>query len=68
MFLKNERKEIMIHTMERAAGNRFCGDSPDMQFLVENDLMKPVGSFLGNPYFTLTENGIGYYKEFLKNR
>lgn len=57
MKLNKEHIEIMKHTRDRAPKGCYCGSSKEMQELVEAGLMKSLGRFLGNPYFTLTDEG-----------
>lgn len=59
MNLNTEQIEIMKHTAQQAAGGLYCGDSPDMQELVEAGLMECVGrkSFVPDLYFRLTGKG-----------
>lgn len=59
MELNEEQIEIMIHTMRRAAGRMYCGNSPDMQALVEAGYMAAVGkkSFCPDEYFRITKEG-----------
>jgi len=56
--LTREQWEIMKHTKERAANGLFCGDSPDMQRLVELGHMESAGrkSFVPDEYFRLIIN------------
>lgn len=57
--LTEEQYEIMKHTATRAANNAYCGDSPDMQDLVQRGLMRSVGKVAWCPdeYFKLTPLG-----------
>ena len=57
--LNREQREILSHTMYRAAGKRYCGDSEDMQALVKAGYMKPCGtaSWCPDPFFTITAEG-----------
>jgi hypothetical protein len=59
MTLNKEQIEIMKHTAFRAAGAMYCGDSPDMQQLVEAGLMVSMGHklFCDDEYFRLTVTG-----------
>ena len=59
MKLNKEQLEIMSHTSSRAAGGLYCGDSSDMQILVENGLMISAGrkSFVPDEYFRITKKG-----------
>ena len=60
MNLTNEQIEIMAHIKSRAAQGMYCGDSPDMEKLVEAGLMEFAGkvSYVPDPYFRLTEKGL----------
>lgn len=55
--LSQREREILEHTVHRAAGGRYCGGGKDMEELVRRGLMKSLGTFLGNPYFGITEQG-----------
>jgi len=57
--LNKEEKDILKHTLERAANKRFCGGSPDMDSLVDKGLMKDLGkvSFVPDNYYTITQEG-----------
>ena len=59
MNLTAEQRAILDHTANKAAGGRYCGDSPDMQKLVELGLMESAGrlSFVPDEYFRLTSAG-----------
>jgi len=65
MKLTNNQKEILDHTLHRAAGNLYCGDSEDMRTLVKMNLMVSVGhkSFVPEEYFTITALGRKLAKE-----
>ena len=41
--LNSEQREILHHTLHRAAGGRYCGGSPDMDRLVELGYMENLG-------------------------
>jgi hypothetical protein len=60
--LTKEQISILDHTAHRAASNLYCGDSTDMQQLINLGLMELVGqkSFVPDPYFTLTVKGKQY--------
>jgi hypothetical protein len=62
ILLSTEQVEILKHTLHRAPGGHYCGDSSDMQFLVIGGYMKSLGNFLGNPYFGITPKGRDYLK------
>lgn len=51
--------EILKHTLYRAAGGRYCGDSPDMQALVAAGYMRSIGkaSWCPDEYFVMTVAG-----------
>lgn len=59
MGITNNQREILEHTAYRAAGGFYCGDSDDMQKLVELGLMTSAGkkSFVPDEYFKLTNAG-----------
>jgi len=56
MNLNKEQMAIMSHTDRNRV---YCGDSPDMQELVEMGLMESLGrkSFVPDEYFRLTGKG-----------
>ena len=60
--LTQAQVEILTHTMYRAAGGFYCGDSPDMKLLIKLGLMRSVGrkSFLLDEFFKLTPKGKAY--------
>ena len=57
--LNKEQIAIMRHAYERAPNGLYCGDSPDMQRLLQMELMELRGrkSYVPEPYFTLTLRG-----------
>lgn len=57
--LNAEQIAILQHTANRAANGLYCGDSLDMQVLVEAGLMEVAGRkpFVTDPYFQLTAKG-----------
>ncbi len=59
MNLSREQREILDHTVHRAAQGLFCGDSPDMRSLVAAGLMEEAGrkSFVPDTYFRITCKG-----------
>ena len=59
MELTKSQKEILEHTVNRAANGNYCGDSDDMQALVVMGLMRSVGktSFCPDEYFKITPKG-----------
>lgn len=59
MTLNNEHHAILYHTMNRAFGRLYCGDSTEMQELVQAGLMVSAGkkSFAPDEYFTITYEG-----------
>ena len=59
MKLTNEHYAILRHTLYRAAGKLYCGDSPEMKELVLWGLMRYVGGkyFVPEKYFTITLAG-----------
>lgn len=56
--LNREQREILDHTRHRAAGGHYCGGGKEMDALVAMGLMESHGSFLGNPYFGITAEGV----------
>jgi len=59
MELNSEQVAILDHTSSRAARGFYCGDSPDMQKLIEAGLMVSAGrkSFVPDEYFRITAAG-----------
>jgi len=59
MDLNKEHIAILDHTLYRAPGSRYCGDSDEMQELCKEGLMKCIGkvSFCPDKYFGITQNG-----------
>ena len=59
MDLNKEHLEILNHTLHRAAGQRYCGNSKEMQELVAAGFMKSIGKapFCIDEYFTITPTG-----------
>jgi hypothetical protein len=59
MELNKEQKEILEHTVNRAANGMYCGDSVDMQKLVSLGFMESCGnkSFVMGEYFRITTQG-----------
>jgi len=59
MELNKEHIAILDHTLHRAAGNRYCGDSEEMQELCKEGLMKSLGKVAWCPdeYFIITDKG-----------
>jgi len=60
--MNKNQLEILQHTVSRAAGGLFCGDSPDMQALVKEGLMISYTnlwrkSFVPDEYFSITSKG-----------
>ena len=62
MELTKEHFEILKHT---AKNGLYCGDSPEMQELVEFKLMEPAGrkSFVPDPYFRVGPDGKGMVED-----
>lgn len=56
LTVAGEQLEILKHTHRNG---RFCGDSPDMQILVQFGFMRSLGrvSFVPEEYFGITESG-----------
>ena len=61
MRINKEKIAIMDHTVHRAAGGVYCGDSRDMQEMVDDGLMESAGkkSFVPSEYFRITARGRG---------
>ena len=59
MTFTTEHLAILDHTLNRAAGGRYCGGSPEMDELVQSGLMKSSGKVAWCPdeYFRITELG-----------
>ena len=59
MSLTNNQRNILDHTVHRAVGCFYCGDSNDMQRLVQLELMVSAGKkpFVLDEYFTITGKG-----------
>lgn len=57
--LTEEQIAILKHTKYRAAGGRYCGDSKDMDILVNKGLMESLGrvSYVPSGYYGLTTKG-----------
>lgn len=54
-----EQMKILIHTVSRAAGGFYCGDSIDMKALVKQGLMEYAGRkpCCSDKFFKITEKG-----------
>jgi len=63
--LNKEQLAILDHTAHRAAGGLYCGDSPDLQALVDMGLMVSAGrkTFVPDEYFRLTSQGRSVLRE-----
>ena len=61
--ITQNQMDILSHTFHEAANRFYCGDSEDMQALVQLGLMRSAGrkSFVPEEYFTITALG----KKFL---
>jgi len=59
MKLNKEHKEILNHTIYRAAGGFYCGGGKKMDELCEAGLMQYVGkkSFAPDLYYRITQKG-----------
>jgi hypothetical protein len=59
MYLTQEQIAILNHTAHRAAAGRYCGNSPDMQGLVELGLMRSIGkaAWCHDEFFVMTGAG-----------
>jgi hypothetical protein len=68
MQLKRVHWDILDHTINRAAGGRYCGTSPVMLELCEAGLMKSAGRVQWCPdeYFTVTSYGRQVHGEVLR--
>lgn len=68
MDLTKEHIEILKHTAYRAARHMYCGDSPEMQELVEAGYMKYLGTvaWCEDKFFTITPNGLTLLDEIEK--
>jgi hypothetical protein len=51
--LNNEHVEILSHTLTRAAGQRYCGDSKEMKELCDMGLMRSLGRVSWVRYHTI---------------
>ena len=51
--------DILDHTVNRAAGGRYCGGGKDMESLVEIGLMKYIGTpeWCPDKFYAITEAG-----------
>jgi len=66
MAISKSQREILSHTLYRAASNYYCGDSADMQALVSQGLMiseGKKGTWAPDEYFTITAKGRQALKE-----
>ncbi|MDH5572872.1 MAG: hypothetical protein OEY89_13990 [Gammaproteobacteria bacterium] len=63
--LNQEQEDIILHTHKNGL---FCGSSPDMDILVKLGLTICVGkkSFVPDPYYSLTDSGLDYALDKLK--
>ncbi len=57
--LNSEQREILYHTLHRAAGGRYCGGSPDMDRLMELGYMQKLGKpeWAVDYYYGITSAG-----------
>lgn len=57
--LTREQRDILHHTVHRAAGGFYCGGGKDMDVLVSRGLMRSAGrkSFVPDEYFAITVAG-----------
>lgn len=57
--LSRYERDILWHTVHRAAGGYYCGGGPDMDALVEKGMMEYAGrkSFIPDPYYKITNKG-----------
>lgn len=70
MKLNSEHIAILEHTSTSAPYFMYCGDSSEMQELVDGGLMRFAGkkSYVPDPYFTITDEGFEAVRlEALKN-
>ena len=65
MNLNMEQVDILDHTANRAANGLYCGDSADMQALVNDGLMEFAGrkSFVPDGYYRMTSKGRAALRE-----
>lgn len=59
MTLTKEQREILHHTLHRAAGGRYCGGGPEMDALVSAGLMIYLGTpgWASDPFYGITLEG-----------
>ena len=59
MKITKNQFDILDYTIYRAANGHFCGDSDDMQRLIELGLMRYVGktAFCPDRFFGITRSG-----------
>jgi hypothetical protein len=64
--LTREQLGILDHTLNRAAGRRYCGEGKDMEALCALGLMRPAGrvSWVPEPYYTFTKCGIEFLEHY----
>ena len=57
--ITKSQREILEHTTYRTANKMYCGDSEDMQSLVQAGLMRSAGKtgFCPDEFFTVTVAG-----------
>ena len=57
--INQNQREILEHTLYRAAGGYFCGGGQDMEDLVLKGLMEYAGkkSFVPDKYYKITGKG-----------
>lgn len=57
--LSAEQRDILHHTIHRAAGGRYCGGGPDMDRLVELGYMEYLGTpgWCPDPFYRITRAG-----------
>lgn len=58
--MSESQKKILIHTRDRAAHQRYCGSSADMDALVEAGFMRELGKpeWAIDSYYTITPKGL----------
>ena len=63
--LSSEERDILLHTMHRAAGGLYCGSSPEMITLIKRGLMVYAGrkSLVPDPYYRITPKGCEAIRE-----
>jgi hypothetical protein len=57
--LNEEQRDILLHTIHRAPGGRYCGGGKDMDRLVELEYMEYLGTpaWCPDPFYGVTRAG-----------